>query len=104
MTKGVEEILTEDLAVKIFSMGIDVVVRDLEDAAVLGFAIEICARPERSQSGILRAKNDVINFTLAWCEFSIGGKSLPAFVGISGKLCRNIVDDDVVRSTFCAAR
>src|SRR5260370_38675421 len=53
MTEAVDEILTEALAVKIFSMGIDVVVGDLEDAAVLGFAIQICPRPERSQSGIL---------------------------------------------------
>src|SRR5580692_7780761 len=75
-------------------MRVDVVVRNSVDALV-AFLAHVHTRFQSSKSGVLRAKNDVVNFALARSELAVGRQGARDIRGVAGELRTNIQDDDV---------
>src|SRR5271163_2807457 len=73
VAEAVNEILAQRFAVKIFAVGIDVVVGNLVHAFRASLAI-VHARLDGGERGILGAENNFIDFALARREFAVRGK------------------------------
>src|SRR6202011_5227253 len=85
MAEAVNEIWPEGFAVKIFSMGIDVVVGNLVNALV-ALVTEIHARLERGEGRVLRTENDVVDFALARRVLAVSGQRARDVCRIAGVL------------------
>ena len=99
MAEAVNEIWPEGFAVKIFSMGIDVVVGNLVNALV-AFVTEIHARLERGEGRVLCTENDVVDFALARRVLAVSGQRARDVRRIAGVLCPDVEHDDVAILDF----
>src|SRR5271168_2312277 len=99
VAESVNEILAERFAVKIFAVGIDVVVGNFVDALRALLAV-VHAGLDGCESGILRAENNSIDFALARREFAVRGKRASNVGGVAGELRANVEDDDVAVFDF----
>ena len=94
MAQAVNEVLPERFAMLVFTVGIDVVVGNFEDALV-ALAAQVHAGLQRSQRRVLRAQHDLVDFALPRREFAVGGKRARDVRGIAGVLRANIQHHDV---------
>lgn len=95
---SVDEILAERLAVKIFSVRIDVVVGDFLEA--VRAAVEVDAGLDGVENSGLSAVNDVVDFALARREFSVGRNGASDIGRIAAVFAANIHDDDIAVLDF----
>src|SRR5258708_24054165 len=102
MAEAVNEIWPEGFAVKIFSMGINVVVGNLANALV-ALVTEIHARLERGEGRVLRTENDVVDFALARREPAVGWQRARDVPRIAGVLRPDLENDDVATFDFARA-
>src|SRR6266403_1529147 len=99
MSKAMNEIGAERFALKILSVGVDVVVGNLVDVFI-AFAAKIHAGFESDQGGVLRAKNDAVDFTLAGRKFAVRRNGTRDVGGVASVLRADIQDDDVAVFDF----
>src|SRR5258708_32650535 len=99
MAEAMDKILPKRLALKILSVGVDVVVGNLVDVFI-AFAAKIHARFQGGQGGVLRAKSDVVDFTLAGRKFAVRRNGTRDVGGVASVLRADIQDDDVAVFDF----
>src|SRR6266699_54785 len=101
MAEAVDEIGPEGFAVKVFSVGIDVIVSNFL-YALATLVAEIHARPERGEGRVLRAEDDLVDLALARRELAVSRNSARNVRGVAGILRANVHDHDV--AVFDSAR
>src|SRR5205807_3903648 len=89
------EILAKGPALAVLAVRVDVFVRDIHQPVFLASTRKMRARFDGGESGILRAKNDFVDFTLARGELAVGGNGACDVRRVAGVLCTNIHDYDV---------
>src|SRR5882757_1027417 len=99
MAKTVNGIDAKRLAVKILSMRVDVVVSNLVDVLVT-FATEVHPGLERGKRGVLRAKDDVVDFALARRVFAVGRNRARDICRVARVLRGHVQHDDVAVFDF----
>src|SRR5260370_145779 len=83
----------------IVSVGVDVVVGNLVDV-LLALAAKVHPRLEGGDCGVLRFKDNFVEFALPRRVFAVGGKGASDVRGVAGVLCADIEYHDVAVFDF----